>query len=370
MPIRGVLDLQLRSAPLGEIRIGTSVEATARNGKSYRKPVRLDTFRFTTGSEHSARVIAEKYGGQVAPWARRKGQFEVITDKTALEVWVPPRGEAVDSNMEAWDGPRRLRKCDGITMSFPERRPCMCPQADDPSDEISVLAARDERKRLAGMTPPQACKPLTRLNVTIPDLPGLTGVWKLNTGSENAAVEMADSGETMAIAREGGVYLPALLVIQWRTRAADGKPYPVLALHIGLSMRDVAQGALPAGPSGLLAQLRAPGHLPRAIEAPSPAVPVPGAEPVGPEGPGLAGAGPGGLIDEDTRRYQLAQDIADRARITHGSAEFRSLIAEMKQHKLGEEFVCEEEDREHGVNGQLEGFLRDLWRERAKEGAR
>lgn len=362
MPIKGVLDLQRRNAPLGEIRIGTSVEATARNGKSYRKPVRLETFRFTTGSEHAARVIAEKYGGEAVPWERRKGQFEVITDKTALEVWVPPRGEAVDSNMEAWDGPRRLRKCDGISMSFPSCRPCMCPQPDDPDDETSVLAARDERKRMAGLTPPQACKPLTRLNVNIPDLPGLTGVWKLNTGSENAAVEMADSGETMAIAREGGVYLPALLVIQWRTRAADGKPYPVLALHIGLSMRDVAQGALPAGPSGLLAQLRAPGHLPRAIEAPSPGVSQPRAEPAGP--------GPGDLIDEGTRRYRLAQDIADRARITHGSAEFRSLITEMKQHKLEEEYVCEEDDRENGVNGQLEGFLRDLWQQRAKEGAR
>jgi hypothetical protein len=255
MPINGdLLGLQRRNAPLGEIRIGTSVEATDRNGKAYRKPVRLETFRFTT-SEANAHAVAAVYGGKVAPWSQRKGKWEVITDRKALNVWVPPRGLAVDANMELWDGPKRLRRCDGITEEL-SGKPCMCPRAASPDDAAGIRRAYDERKRLAALRPPQACKTLTHINVTIPELPGLTGVWRLNTGSENAALETSDAGDVMTIARGDGAYLPAVLLIQWRYRAADGSPYPVPFLQIGLSMEELAQGQLPAGPGGLVTQLR------------------------------------------------------------------------------------------------------------------
>jgi hypothetical protein len=255
MPIHGdLLGLQRRDAPLGEIRIGTSVEATDKNGKPYRKAKRLETFRFTT-SEANATAVARLYGGKVAPWTQRKGKWEVVTDRGALDVWVPPRGLAVDANMELWDGPKRLRHCDGITEAL-SGRPCMCPHGIA-GDAASIQQAYDERKRLSKLRPPQACKTLTRINVTIPDLPGLTGTWRLNTGSENAAVETAGSGDTMVLARKGGVYLPAVLSIQWRYRAEDGSPYPVPFLQIGMSMHDLAEGQLPAGPGGLIAQLQA-----------------------------------------------------------------------------------------------------------------
>jgi hypothetical protein len=251
MPINGeLLGLQRRDAPLGEIRIGTSV---AVDGKDYRKPKRLETFRFTT-SEANAKAVAAKYGGKVAPWTQRRGKWEVITNRAALDVWVPPRGLAVDANMELWDGPKRLRHCDGITEAL-SGKPCMCPRGMA-GDAASVQQAYDERRRLSKLRPPQACKTLTRINVTIPELPGLTGTWRLNTGSENTAVETAGSGDTMILAREGGVYLPAVLSIQWRYRAEDGSPYPVPFLQIGLSMQELAEGRLPAGPGGLLAQLQ------------------------------------------------------------------------------------------------------------------
>jgi hypothetical protein len=254
MPIDGtLLGLQRRDAPLGEIRIGTSVEVP---GKKGRQPKRLETFRFTTSVELNAHAIAAKYGGTVAPWAQRRGRWEVITDRAALEVWVPPAGAAVDTNMEMWDGPKRLRQCDGRTERL-SGTPCTCPRPADPYDPASVRKALDERHRLAAMRPPRACKPLTRINVTIPDLPGLVGCWKLNTGSENAAVEIAAAGDAMMLAREGGVYLPAVLSIQWRNRADTGAPYPVPFLQIGVSMRELAAGQLPAGPGGLVAQLKA-----------------------------------------------------------------------------------------------------------------
>jgi hypothetical protein len=254
MPIDGtLLGLQRRDAPLGEIRIGTSVAIPGKNG---RQPKRLETFRFTTSVELNAHAIAAKYGGTVAPWAQRRGRWEVITDRAALEVWVPPAGAAVDTNMEMWDGPKRLRQCDGRTERL-SGEPCTCPRPADPYDPASVRKALDERHRLAAMRPPRACKPLTRINVTIPDLPGLVGCWKLSTGSENAAVEIAAAGDAMMLAREGGVYLPAVLSIQWRNRADTGAPYPVPFLQIGVSMRELAAGQLPAGPGGLVAQLRA-----------------------------------------------------------------------------------------------------------------
>jgi hypothetical protein len=347
MPINGVLDLQRRNAPLGELRMGTSVEVP---GKNYRRPVRLETWRFTTGSEQTAHVIAAKYGGEVVPWPRKKGYWEVVTKRTAIDVWVPPRGEAVDANMELWDGPKRLRKCDGITESL-SGKPCWCPHPDDPSDPASVQRARDERKRLAGLRPPQACKPLTRISVTIPDLPGLTGVFRLNTGSENAAVETADSGDAMAIAREGGVYLPAVLRIEWRIRSADGKPYPVPVLQIGLSMRDLAEHALPAGPSGLLTQLgRAPAEERLALPAGAAAEPAPPAD-----------AGP----EIEPQDWQRAQRIYERALAATSGSALTACAHDAEAAGLLDEHVCT--DSQADVWEPLHDALQGIWREKARE---
>lgn len=337
MPITGVRDLQRRSLPLGEIRIGTSKPVP---GKNYRQPVRLETFRFTTGSELIAEKVAAKYGGTVAPWSQRKGTWEVITDRAALDVWVPARGTPVDTYMELWDGPRRLRRCDGLTEQLSDK-PCMCPQPDD-DDPASILRARDERKRLAGLRPPQACKPLTRISVTIPDLPGMTGTFRLNTGSENAAVETADSGEAMQIAREGGVYLPAVLRIHWRVRAADGKPYPVPVLQIGLSMRQIAAGELPAGPTGLLAQLKGtPVPEQRALPPALADQPDPGDVPP----PEDAGERIGDLAAMLTTEEDAAQRIADLAGLATTGDDVNKLVAQCKRQQVPPDTsVCTDHD--------------------------
>lgn len=360
MPIEGILDLQRRSVQLGEIRIGTSV---AVDGKNYRRPVRLETFRFTTASEHTAHVIAAKYGGKVAPWTQRKGRWEVITDRTALDVWVPPRGEAVDANMELWDGPKCLRRCNGITERI-GNEPCLCPHPADPADPASVQQARDERKRLAALRPPQACKPLTRINVTIPDLPGLTGVFRLNTGSENAAVETADSGDAMAIAREGGVYLPAVLRFEWRIRSADGSPYPVPVLHIGLSMQELAAGALPAGPSGLLAQLqgatageRRPALTAGTTPAASPAPAVPPQRPA-PQPDRFA------AVISAIRGAEIAvaaQRIANAVTDATTPEQMKALAALAEELGVLDDAVCTDDDKD------IHEILRAFWRARWDE---
>lgn len=337
MPINGdLLGLQRRDAPLGEIRIGTSV---AVDGKDYRKPKRLETFRFTT-SEANANAVAALYGGKVAPWTQRRGKWEVITDKAALDVWVPPRGLAVDANMELWDGPKRLRHCDGITEAL-SGKPCMCPrgQAGDPE---SVQRAYNERKKLAAFRPPQACKPLTRINVTIPDLPGLTGTWRLNTGSENAAVETSGSGDTMVIAREGGVYLPAVLSIQWRYRALDGSPYPVPFLQIGLSMQELSRGQLPAGPGGLIAQLQ--GAVPEARAA------------IGGQQARAIEAAPDG---EAQSSGMSAQYFADLVPMAHDRADIEAIAADAQAAGVSGQMIRADDE----VPEQLRAFLTRKWRE-------
>lgn len=355
MPIDGtILGLQRRDAPLGEIRIGTSVEVP---GKKGRQPKRLDTFRFTTSVELNAHAVAAKYGGQVAPWSQRKGRWEVITDRAALDVWVPPAGAAVDTNMEMWDGPRRLRQCNGRVEGI-SGEPCSCPRPADPYDPVSVRRALDERHRLASLRPPRACKPLTRINVTIPDLPGLVGTWKLNTGSENAAVETAGAGDAMTLAREGGVYLPAVLSIQWRNRADTGAPYPVPFLQIGLSMREIAGGQLPAGPGGLLAQLRSTGEQ-KALTA------------------GQAEAGqpvpPPDLSMVDDREPMSAQQIADMAATASSREKVQELIARAEADGVDAELVQTAAPGQPEYYTELRKWLRAVWKfgpDKAREAVR
>lgn len=317
MPIdHDLLGMQRRDVPLGEIRIGTSVEVAGKRG---RQPKRLNTFRFTTAVEYVAQAVAARFGGEAAPWDQRRGYFEVTTDKTSLNVWVPPRSAAVDANMELWTDGKRLRQCTGRAMSYPAPEPgqpanaCMCPA--DPA----------ERARMASLRPPQACKPKTRITVSIPELPGLTGVWTLWTGSMSAAVETADSGDAMALARAGGAYLPAILYIHWRRRVADGSPYPVPVLMIGTSMEELARGELPAGPAGLVAQIQAgASSQPLAITggAPAPAREqrqVPAARP---------------------QRPPTAQEIADAAADATTLRELTPLKAQANEHQLCDDMIC------------------------------
>jgi Recombination directionality factor-like len=337
MPIdHDLLGMQRRDVPLGEIRIGTSKEVP---GKKGRQPVRLNTFRFTTAVEFTAQAVAARLGGQVTPWDQRRGYFAVDTDQTSLRVWVPPRSLAVDANMELWADGKRLRQCTGRAMSYPAPepgqppRPCMCPA--DPA----------ERARLAAQRTPQACKPKTRITVSIPELPGLTGVWTLWTGSVNAAVETADSGDAMALARAGGAYLPAILYIHWRRRVSDASPYPVPVLMIGTSIEELARGELPAGPAGLVAQIQAGATgQPLAISAGSSAL----------------SRQERSAITPAATRMPAAQDIANAAAKATTRAQIRDLKAMAKEHRLEQDMILPPGG---DVYEELDSYLHGRWEE-------
>jgi Recombination directionality factor-like len=262
-----VLDIQRRGQQIGRIRIGQQVKAA--NGKM--RPARLDTFRFTTASRASAEAIAALFGGEIRDWS---GEFEVISTKSEIGVTVPPRDEVISQWYEMWNKGGAMRRCDSQRDQI-SNGPCQCPHAADPSDAEDVAAKALERSELAKLNPPRACKLVTRISVMIPDLPGL-GVFRLDTGSYYAATEIGDSAALMQVARDRGVFLPAILRIEQRQRVAGGqtKKYPVPVLEVLTTFRDLATGAIER--AGVAAQLPpAPGETRRAITAAPPrAIPV------------------------------------------------------------------------------------------------
>lgn len=311
MPIdMGVLGYQQRSARQGEIRIGDSVEVT-RNGKTFRQPKRLRTFKFTVPTEAMAQKIAELYGGEVIAWDRKEGHFAVVTPVSAIEVYVPVRGSVADSNMELWDGPIRKRWCDGKVERM-SGDACKCP------------LDRTERERLSKLPHPEACKPRTKIWVTIPELPGM-GKFQLSTASVNALEETGDASKAMEAFRdESGAWVPAVLRIDWRQRVGDASPYPVPMLEIGASLVQLARHELPRGTNSLQALLRASGPQPAAIEA-------------GPAAAERETEAPAPVTDEVR---QAAQQIADEARGALSLEAVRMLIHRARDGGLAAVDVC------------------------------
>lgn len=333
------LDIQRRGQQIGRIRIGQLV--TTDKGKQ--RPARLDTFRFTTQSRHGADAIAALYGGEVRNW---NDQFEVITTQSEIGVTVPPRDQVVSQWYEQWNRGGAIRRCDSQVEQL-SGKPCLCPHAENPDDPEQVEAAALERARLAALNPPQACKLVTRINVMIPDLPGL-GVFRLDTGSFYAAVEIGDAAALMQAARDQGVFLPAILRIEQRQRVAGGqtKKFPVPVLEVLATFREIATGQVAA--AGIAAQLPpAPGEAPRALTAgqaaPTPALPAQPAV--------SATAGADGPV--------TAQEIADAAAKALSRHQINALVDRARKAGVINDHVCT--DPNSDMWEELDGYLKDLW---------
>lgn len=336
-----LLDIQRRGQQIGRLRIG--VQVPSKKDPNKMRPARLDTFRFTTQSKVAAEAIAELYGGTVKDW---NNEFEVITGQSAIAVTVPPRDKVVSQWYEMWNAGGAIRRCDSQVEQI-SGKPCLCPHAEDPTDLGEVERQALERVRLSKTVPPQACKPITRISVMIPDLPGL-GVFRLDTHSYYAAVEIGDAAELMQKAREQGVFLPAILRIEHRQRVAGGetKRFPVPVLEVMATFRQIASGQLEAG--GLAAQLPPPpGGERRAITSgrptprTAPANALPEAEPA---------------LD--------AQEIADRAAAVTTREEVAVFAERAKEARVGEDLVQTAPD----TFEELQSLLRRRWKELPSEG--
>ena len=210
------LEVQRRAVEIGRFRLGYS---TPRDGGG-KTPKKLETFRFTSRSETSIRAIAGLWGGTPRPWAEARGQWEVFTEATEIPV-VVPGGPAVLSQMyESWDKGVIQRRCDG-QMDTVSESPCVC-----------------KARQLVGRN---ACKPISRIGLILPDVPEL-GTWRLETGGMNAALELGGSAELLGQMREAGQMVPA--VVRLETRKSGMNVYPVPVLVPVVTFRELATGAM------------------------------------------------------------------------------------------------------------------------------
>lgn len=254
-----VIGVQRRFMQLGRVRLGEKGPSGA--------PKRLNSFRFTSASERLLNAVAAKYGGTVTAWegAPDEGYFQVTTQATSIEIILPPTFSESDGSpstsysqwYELWSRGGCQRRCDGITESL-SGEPCMC----------------DPVKRDAGDDPSGTCGIITRVSFIIPDLPGL-GVWRLDSGGWNAAVELPGTLELLAQAASESRFIPAVLSLQNRTAKREGKTHRFVVPVIELP--DVTIGQLVSGTAPTYA-LNTPATVPNGKPA-LPAAPPPPADP-------------------------------------------------------------------------------------------
>lgn len=191
-----ILGLQQQQTEVGRIRLGVKV-ATGNGGS---RPAKIDTLRFTSPRRDLIEKVAELYGGKVEPWQPLKGnsQWQVITTSTEVPVMVPPQDPAQSQWLEMWSKGGCLRRCDGKTERI-SNNPCMC----DPDPQ-----ERD-------------CKMHTRIRVLLEEVPGI-GVWRVDTGSFYAAVELPSVAKILA---EANGLIPGKLILDQRTVTRGGKTF-------------------------------------------------------------------------------------------------------------------------------------------------
>lgn len=232
-----ILDIQTRARELGRIRIG-QVVATG-NGKT--RPSKLETFRFTSHSRELLVEVAARYGGEVEEWQPQGGgakAWQLLTPAKRVPILVPP--QPVSQFYELWSGGGCQRRCDSQTEMI-SGEPCLCSSEPDERD----------------------CKPTTRLNVMLRDVPGL-GVWRLESHGYYAAAELPAVAEFLAKA-DG--YIPGALVLEERIskRGGQTRRYMVPAIEV----EKVTPAQLMAG-GGRIGSASIESAGPAAIEAGGP----------------------------------------------------------------------------------------------------
>lgn len=257
-----IIDLQRRVAEVGRIRIGTSTKRQ-RNGREVKVPQRLSTFRLTSPDRARLEAAAELYGGTVQEWEERRGEYVLDTTTNELPVVVTPGG-ALSQWWETWSGGECKRRCDGERETLGDTG-CKCP------------ADYTERRELAAQG--KACKPTTRLNVILRDVPGV-GYWRFESHGFYAAVELAGALEVLEEATRRGVLLPARLRFAERVVVRGGQTsrFPVPSLDVDVTvgrLAAIARGGIAgelvvADADALVEQGLVAGERP-ALEAGSPA---------------------------------------------------------------------------------------------------
>lgn len=206
--------MKRQAAELGRIRTGYSRPNPKPDGKPI--PVKSKTFVLTSHSREYVERAADLYGGRVEQWTPQNqtvAQWRAITDATELRA-ILPAGDPLSQSYEFWTGGGCERRCDGEFESI-KRQPCVC----------LARFGEDWHER----SPKQVCRPTSRINVMLPDLPDL-GVWRLESHSYYAADAMAGGLDTVLQATEGKSLMPVRMWIEHRQIMREGKPkhFPVV----------------------------------------------------------------------------------------------------------------------------------------------
>lgn len=164
-------ELENRLPTAGRVRIGRKVPT--RGGGE--RPDKLATFRFTSEDKASIDQVAGLYGGEVTPWKDHSGQWEVFTPAKMIKVALPPDPLGNTPIYELWSGGGCVRRCTGVKAMVRVGSP----DGGDLVEQDCVCFARDQLE----------CQRKTRLSVILPEVRFL-GVWRLDTNSEHASVEL------------------------------------------------------------------------------------------------------------------------------------------------------------------------------------
>jgi hypothetical protein len=238
-----IIDKQMRFVELGRLRMG------AKGDKG--QPQKLASWRLTSASRQLLDAAAEQYGGEVRDWrnAPNEGYFELLTEAAEIEVTIPPiaaPGALLSQWYELWSAGGCARRCDGVTEGI-SGQPCLC--------------SPDTRE----------CKTVTRMSVMLPRLPGV-GVWRLDTGGENAALELPGTFQFLA-GVGNGTFIEATLRIEQRVKKVPGEGTRRFTVPV-LNVPDATVGELMSrGHAGVLGPA-----LPTARKPELPAATVPPAD--------------------------------------------------------------------------------------------
>ncbi len=244
-----ILTLQRQARELGRLRAGTFEKPANAKGR----PTRSRTWILTSHQRAYLDAAAEQWGGDVQRWQPQGGGAEawrLITTSESVDAILPP-GDPLSQFYEMWSRGGCQRRCDGEVEQLTNAA-CLCRAQF--GDEFHA------------QPPEAACRPHTRLNVILPDVPDL-GVWRMETKGFYAANEIAASIDLIRNATGGNVMVPVRLRIEPRKRVAQGKTkqYPVIVVEIrGATAGQILSGSAP------VAALTAPEVRP-ALEAAAPA---------------------------------------------------------------------------------------------------
>lgn len=219
-----MLDIQRKFSEAYRIRLGDKSEKGA--------PRKLtDRIRITSASKPIVEAFVDEFGGDVMPWNHDGPKWQTYLPTTELDILVLP-GQSLDQWWETYRGSVCERRCDGEVETL-SGKPCMCPP------DVAVR-----------MKTPNACRPMTRINVIVPSVEFI-GAGSLVTHGMIAAQTLPQSIMVAEAALRAGHLVPARLrIIEHR-----GKKhfiYPQIEI-VGVSLPQLAAAAAQqGGPTALL----------------------------------------------------------------------------------------------------------------------